>query len=89
MTIQVRKNAPVPVEPPPITFDIFGLTYDQAAVIRDLLGTMTRGGDGPNTHEVYTALYNGLPGTGSDYQFMAGNGANAGLVRTLYAHPLG
>jgi hypothetical protein len=91
MTIEIRKNDPVPQPPPPpTTYDIFGLSYGQAALIRDLLGTMTRGNsDTPNTHEIYLALYTALPGVGTDYQFMSGNGVNAGLVQLLTPHPLG
>jgi hypothetical protein len=90
MTIEIRKNDPVPQPPPPpTTYDILGLSYGQAALIRDLLGTMGSGGDTPNTHEIYLALYAGLPGVGTDYQFMSGNGVNAGLVRLLTPHPLG
>ena len=91
MTIEVRKNATVPVTPPPVTYDITGLSYDQASVIRDLLGVITSRGEA-NTYEVYVALHNALPGVSQYYQFTTNSPRNEDkhlAVNVLYVHPLG
>jgi hypothetical protein len=88
MTVNVVRNSPPPAVTPPDTYDITGLTYDQAVVIRDLLGLVGDSGKA-GTYPVYTALYSALPGVGQDCQVTAGDGNNTRLVQVLNIHPLG
>jgi hypothetical protein len=90
MPVSVNVNTPEPVTPPPTTYDIIGLSYEQAAMIRDLLGRLSHG----TSHEmslVYNALLDNLPGYGSDYQFVAnsGNGGADHQIYNIKANPLG
>lgn len=50
-TVRVIRQVPPPVETPPETYDIIGLSREEAMVIRSLLGRCSRG-----AFKVYLAL---------------------------------
>lgn len=82
--VEVKRNTPPPVEQPPDTYDILGLSRYQAALIRDLLGHVD---SDDNTYPVFHALLSAVPGQTQDFQFKADDSSRP--LCLLKAWPLG
>lgn len=66
--VEVRKNTPPPQ--PPETFDLLGLSREQAELIRDLTGKISvSDAKIVDYHSLYNALYNALDGKNQIFEF--------------------
>lgn len=83
--VTVRHNEPAPVVQPPETYDLLGLSREQAAVIRDLVGKVSLG-DVVDMQPVYSSLLHALPGEDSEYEITAALSYGTDRVRIIHAH---
>lgn len=57
--MRIYKHTPTP-EPPPSTYDIAGLTEDEAGFLRDLMGRFAGGCDDLGGNHLHIKLFNEL-----------------------------
>jgi len=88
MPVTARKNTPEPVVQPPDTYDILGLSFAEAALIRDLISKVNLGAC-VNSSPLFDALSDILAGDEPAYRFSSDGFLDESIVPLdiIYVNP--